>query len=176
MTVRWLSSAVGLTILMTLLGPGSGAAAQSCVLCGITPGDSAQSDEVQPLEIELETTLDFDRVIVDGSGAGSVRLLPDGSGSASGGIESPGGRSRIGRIIVRGVPNRAITVDFPKTIELSGMKGTTVSITALVTDLPPNPTLDSRGELAIDFGGELTIDGDVDGDFRGNLLVRAEYL
>lgn len=176
MTARWFSSAAWLSLAMMPLGPGSVAAAQSCVLCGITPGDSATSDEVQPLEIELETTLDFDRVIVDGSGAGSVRLLPDGSGSSSGGIEAPGGRSRIGRIVIRGVPNRAITVDFPKTIELTGMKGTTVSITAVVTDLPANPTLDSRGELAVDFGGELRIDGDVDGDFRGNLLVRADYL
>ncbi|MBA3669174.1 MAG: hypothetical protein H0W71_03805 [Sphingomonas sp.] len=57
MTARWFSFAAWLTFLMMPLGPGSAAAAQSCVLCGITPGDSARSDEVQPLEIELETTL-----------------------------------------------------------------------------------------------------------------------
>ncbi|MGH6783213.1 MAG: DUF4402 domain-containing protein, partial [Sphingomicrobium sp.] len=95
---------------------------------------------------------------------------------ASGAAESPGGRARIGRVIIRGEPNRAIYVDFPKSVELIGMKGDMVTVTALVTDLPDHPRLDSRGELAVDFGGELTVQGDVDGDFRGNLLVRADYL
>ncbi|MFS8086390.1 MAG: DUF4402 domain-containing protein, partial [Acidobacteriota bacterium] len=86
------------------------------------------------------------------------------------------GRARIGRIIIHGEPNRGIYVDFPKTLELVGMKGTIISVSALVTDLPDNPKLDARGELAVEFGGELTVGSEVDGDFRGNLLVRADYL
>ncbi|MEO6198611.1 MAG: DUF4402 domain-containing protein [Sphingomicrobium sp.] len=151
-------------------------AAQECALCGITPGDSARAGDSAPLEIEIEARLNFDRIIVGGNGAGSVRLLPDGSTEAGGAAELPSGRARIGRIIIRGEPGRAIYVDFPKSLELIGIKGTSVSVTALVTNLPDNPQLDSRGELAVDFGGELRIRGDVDGDFRGNLLVRADYL
>ncbi|MDL2339763.1 MAG: DUF4402 domain-containing protein [Pseudomonadota bacterium] len=175
MTVRWSFAIAGLVLLLVPFGV-SPAAADNCVLCGITPGEPGRTDESAPLEIELETTLDFDRVIVGGNGAGSVRLMPDGSSAASGAAELPSGRARIGRIIIHGEPNRAIYVDFPKSIELIGMKGTIVSVSALVTDLPDNPKLDSRGELAIDFGGELTVSGEADGDFRGNLLVRADYL
>ena len=176
MAGHWATSLLGLTLLLAPIGTSPGAAAGDCPMCGITPGDSAASNDVAPLEIEIETTLDFDRVIVGGNGAGAVRLLPDGSAAASGGAETPGGRARIGRVIIRGEPNRAIYVDFPKSVELIGMKGTMVTVTALVTDLPDNPRLDSRGELAVDFGGELEVRGDVDGDFRGNLLVRADYL
>lgn len=176
MVRRWSTSLLGLAFLMAPLGISPGAAAGDCVLCGITPGDNAASDVVAPLEIEVETTLDFDRVIVGDNGAGAVRLLPDGSADASGAAESIGGRAKLGRIIIHGEPNRAIYVDFPKSIELVGMKGTILAVSALVTDLPDDPRLDSRGELIVDFGGELSIPGGADGDFRGNLLVRADYL
>lgn len=175
MAEHWSKPLLGLLLLLVPLGTSPGAAASDCPMCGITPGDSAASDDVAPIEIEIETTLDFDRVIIGGNGAGAVRLLPDGSAAASGGAEFPGGRARIGRVIIRGEPNRAIYVDFPKSVELIGMKGAVVTVTALVTDLPDHPRLDSRGELAVDFGGELEVQGDVDGDFRGNLLVRADY-
>lgn len=168
---------LGLALLAAPLGSNSGAAAATeCVLCGITPGDSARLSQAAPLEIEFETTLDFDRVIVGGDGAGAIRLAPNGLAEASGAAEPPSGRARIGRVIIHGEPGRAIFVDFPKSLELVGMKGTMVSVTGVVTDLPANPRLDSRGQLVIDFGGELKIRGDVDGDFRGNLLVRADYL
>lgn len=176
MTERRSTFLLGLALLFTPFGTNPSAAAGDCVLCGITPGDSGRSDEVEPLEIEIQTTLDFDRVIVGGNGAGAVRLLPDGSSDSSGSAESPSGRAKIGRIVIHGEPGRAIYVDFPKSLELIGIKGTTISVASLVTDLPDNPRLDARGELVVDFGGELRVGGEVDGDFRGNLLIRADYL
>lgn len=169
MTGHRLFHHLGLMLLAGLLGTGPSAAAgaDECVLCGITPGDSVSSGQPAPLEIEFETTLNFDRVIIGGGGGGGIRLSPDGVAESSGAAEAPSGRARIGRIIIHGEPGRAITVDFPKSLELTGIKGTIVSVTALVTDLPANPQLDSRGQLVVDFGGELKIDGDVDGDFRG---------
>ena len=73
-------------------------AAAQCGFCGITPGDSASSAESAPIELQLETTLDFDRIIVDGNGGGAVRLLPDGSSDFSGSVQSVSGRARIGRV------------------------------------------------------------------------------
>ncbi|MEO6432755.1 MAG: DUF4402 domain-containing protein [Sphingomicrobium sp.] len=150
--------------------------AAQCAFCGITPGDATASSQPTAIEIELETTLDFDRIIVDGNGGGAVRLMPDGSSDFSGSVESVGGRARIGRVIIHGEPNRPIFVSFPRTLELTGMKGTVISISALVTNLPDSPTLDSSGRLVVDFGGQLDVRGDADGEFRGNLLVRADYL
>ena len=51
-----------------------------------------------------------------------------------------------------------------------------IAVSALVTNLPDSPTLDSSGQLIVDFGGQLDVRGDADGEFRGNLMVRADYL
>ena len=150
--------------------------AAQCAFCGITPGDPAAGGQSAPIEIELETTLDFDRIIVDGNGGGAVRLLPDGSSDFSGSVQSISGRARIGRVIIHGEPNRPISVSFPRTLELTGIKGTVIAISALVTNLPDSPMLDSSGQLVVEFGGELDVRGDADGEFRGNILVRADYL
>lgn len=171
-SVSWL----GLALLFAPLGALPGPAAAQCAMCRITPGDATAGEEPAPLEIEMETTLDFDRIIIDGNGGGTVRLMPDGTSDSSGDVEQFSGRIRIGRVVIHGEPGRAIQVDFPKSLELTGMKGTTIRVSALITNLPQSPTLDSSGQLAVDFGGELTIDGSSDGDFRGNLLVRADYL
>lgn len=144
--------------------------------CSITPGETGAGAAPLPIEVELETTLDFDRILLDGSGGGAVRLLPDGTSELSGAVESVGGRVRIGRIIIRGAPGRPVHVDFPKSLDLIGAKGTAITVTSLVTNLPVDPILDANGQLAIDFGGELAIDGESDGDFRGNLQIRADYL
>lgn len=152
------------------------AAAQDCALCGITPGESSSNAGPAPIELHLETTLNFDRVILDGSGAGLVRLKPDGASQLSGAVESLGGKTMVGRLIIRGEPGRAILVDFPPTLELISINGGTLSVESVVTDLSPSPSLDSSGQLVVNFGGELKVSGDVDGDFRGNLLIRADYL
>lgn len=157
-------------------GPLAAPAAAQCAFCGITPGDPAAATESAPIEIELETTLDFDRIIVEGNGGGAVRLLPDGISDFSGSVQSVSGRARLGRVIIHGQPNRPISVTFPRTLELSGIKGTVIEIRQLVTNLPDSPTLDSSGQLVVDFGGELDVRGDADGEFRGNLMVRADYL
>lgn len=168
--------AVSVAFAATLAGLVPAPAAAQCALCGITPGDPANATGSVPIEIELESTLDFDRIIVEGGGGGSVRLLPDGTAEFGGAVQSISGRARIGRVIIRGEPRRAIHVSFPDKLELIGLKGTIISINALVTNLPDSPSLDSNGQLIVDFGGELAIRGDADGEFRGNLMVRADYL
>ena len=152
------------------------ASAQDCAFCGITPGESSARTGPAPIELHLETTLNFDRVILDGSGAGLVMLKPDGASQVSGAVESLGGKTMVGRLVIRGEPGRAILVDFPATLELISINGGTLSVESVVTDLPPSPALDPSGQLVVNFGGELKISGDVDGDFRGNLLIRADYL
>lgn len=168
--------AVGVAVASVPAGLAPAPAAAQCVFCGITPGDPVAPGESAPIEIELETTLDFDRIIVDGNGGGAVRLMPDGTSDFSGSVQSISGRARIGRVVIHGEPNRPISVSFPRSLELTGMKGTVIAINSLVTNLPDSPTLDAAGQLVVDFGGELDVRGDADGEFRGNLMVRADYL
>lgn len=145
--------------------------------CGITPGEAACHDEgAAPLAIEFETRLDFDTLLLSGSGPGSARLGPDGDSLVSGSVESIGRQAIVGRMILTGQPNAPVTVDLPDRIELVGMSGAVISVSRLVTDLPAAPSLDSQGRLIVNIGGLLEVAGDLDGDFRGNLLVRADYL
>lgn len=172
----WPGYAARVAFAAALAGLASAPAAAQCAFCGITPGDPVKNTEAAPLEIELETTLDFDRIIVDGDGGGAVRLSPDGLNEISGAVEQVSGRARIGRVVIHGEPNRAVYVSFPERIELVGMAGTVIEVRSLVTNLPASPTLDSSGRLVVDFGGELEVHGGADGQFRGNIIIRADYL
>ena len=167
---------IGLALALAPAGAVAAPAPEPCALCGITPGEGSPNGEPAPLVIELETSLDFDRLVLGGSGTGLVRLAPDGSSSVSGSVDSISGRARIGRFVIQGEPGRQIHVDLPRSIELVGIKGTVVRVQSLITNLPDAPALDSNGRLAVDFGGELEIDGGSDGEFRGQMLIRADYL
>lgn len=165
-----------LAAFVAALGASAPAAADGCVLCGITPGETPPDSGPRPLEVEFESTLNFDRVIVAGSGAGIAIVKPDGASLTSGAIESLGGKTMVGRLVIRGDAGRAILIDFPPRLDLTSMNGGTLVVESVVTDLPPSPSLDQNGQLIVNFGGELKVEGGVDGDFRGNLLIRADYL
>ncbi len=129
-----------------------------------------------PLRVEVRTTLDFDRLILTGAGAGSALLAPDGTRQSSGSVGMVSGRAVAAEIVIRGEPGRAVRVDLPGHIDLYGLKGGSVRIGSIASNLPLAPMLDSAGELHIRIGGELTVDGDIDGDFRGDVPVFVDYL
>ncbi len=82
-------------------------AAAQCRLCDAptTQRDLAAADG--PVGLEIETSLDFDRLILLGAGEGTATLLPDGSRSVSGMIGDISGRAMVGSAIVRGEAGRA---------------------------------------------------------------------
>lgn len=154
----------------------SGAAAQ-CRLCATPDTGTAQAgSESTPLSVEVDTALDFDRLILMDESSGAARIEPNGSRSASGSIGMVSGRAAVARIRVRGEPGRAVDVILPGRIELIGMKGGTIRIDSILSDLPRVPMLDSSGQLTILIGGELIVSGDADGDYRGDVPVRVDYL
>ena len=148
-----------------------------CRLCAIptteSPGEAA-SDAVR---IEVQTRLDFDQLVVMDNGApGTARLLPDGTTSVSGSISALSGRAMVGSVIVRGEPGRLVRIGLPGSISLYGIGGGTVRLDSLVTDLPAHPKLDSQGSLQFRFGGELHVEGGVEGSYRGEVPVTVDYL
>lgn len=152
-------------------------AAAQCRLCAESPSAAVTSDEAPPpLALEVETSLDFDRLILIGTGPGAARLSPQGERSATGSLASINGRAAIGQIVIRGEPGRPVSVDLPESVELRGLKGGVLRIDSLLSDLSRDPILDSSGRLVIRFGGELHVDGELDGDFRGDFTVRVDYL
>jgi hypothetical protein len=147
-----------------------------CRLCE-TPTTEPKSDpDARPVELEVQAVLDFDRIVVLGGGEGTATLRPDGTRRVTGSVEAISGRAMVGEARVRGEPGRTVRVDMPARIELHSVSGATISIDEIVTDLPPDPKLDSAGGLLFRFGGRLRLSGNNDGDFRGDLPITVEYL
>jgi hypothetical protein len=174
MTVRVASIALGLIAATTFVAVPSARA--QCRLCS-TPRTSLESESAtKGVALDVQAGLNFDRLIVLGPSGGTAVLRPDGSRQTSGSIEAMGGRAMVGEAHVRGEPGRTIRIDLPSRIELFSLSGARIVIDEIETDLPSLPRLDSAGTLTFRFGGRLQVNGEPEGDFRGDLPIAAEYL
>lgn len=162
-------------LLTGLVLPAAPVGAQ-CRLCG--PGERLTVEEAPavPVRLEVETSLDFDKLVLLGSAGGIARLGPDGSRLTSGAVEALSPRAMTGEVVIRGEPGRIVRVSMPSRIELFGVGGGQLTIQGLISDLPSNPRLDRDGRLRVRFGGELLIAGDAEGDYRGDIAITVEYL
>jgi hypothetical protein len=152
-------------------GPASG----QCRLCAqpTTAVDQPKADD--DIRLEIETRLDFDRLILFGEGEGAAVIRPDGSSSAQGAVGDIGSRAMVGSATVHGTPGRAVRVELPREIDLYSLGGGRVRFDDVVSDLPALPRLDSGGNLSFRFGGRVRITGDADGAYRGDLPITVEY-
>ena len=153
------------------------AAPAQCRLCD--DASTQQSAEVAagPVRIEVQARLDFDQLVVmAGNSTGTARLLPDGTSSVSGSIGAISGRAMVGSVVVRGEPGRLVRIGLPASILLYGRTGGSIRLDSLMTDLPSQPRLDSQGSLQFRFGGALHVEGNADGDFRGDVPITVDYL
>jgi hypothetical protein len=146
-----------------------------CRLCD-KPTTSREDPKDSDVQLQIETNLSFDRLILSGGGNGAAVLRPDGSNAAQGSIADVGPRSMVGSVVVHGEPGRAVRVELPRRIELYSIAGGRISVDELTSDLPSLPRLDSAGSLTFRFGGRVTISGDADGQYRGDLPITVEYL
>ena len=144
-----------------------------CRLCLNDP--PVEAKPAQPVRLDIEASLDFDRLILAGAGEGSAELRPDGSRLASGSVTAMTARAMVGEVVIRGEPGRQVRIDLPSAIELYGLSGGTIRVESIRSDLPPDPRLDPNGRLNFRFGGVVRLSGSVDGDFRGNARINVEY-
>lgn len=174
---RWLI----LPILATLVAMGLGApcsaqeVAAPCALCAPSQATPADETPKTPLTVQVDTSLQFDRLIVAGAGSGSAEIWPDGTGRTSGSIASMGARTMVGEVTVRGEPNRYVRVTLPASITLMGLSGGAIRVATIRSDLTAMPKLDQEGRLTFRFGGVVEVDGDFDGEFRGDLPIDVDY-
>lgn len=164
----------GLFLLLVAAGSPAPVAAQ-CRLCA-APTVAPEADAAAPVKLEVQSSLDFDRLIFSGNGSGSATLLPDGTRRTSGGILTIGGRAMVGSVTVRGEAGRDIRITLPQSITLYGTSGGQVRIDSIRSDLSSLPRIGPNGMLTFRFGGELHVAGNVDGDFRGDFQVDVDYL
>jgi hypothetical protein len=163
-----------LVVSLALLISPSQSAAQ-CRLCAepttALPAGGVQSD----VQLQIETNLNFDRLILIGGGPGSITIRPDGSSAAAGAVAGVGPRTMVGSVLVHGEPNRGVRVDIPRRVELFGEAGSRLVLDDLTTDLSTVPHLDAAGNLSFRFGGRLSFTGDADGQYRGDLPITVNY-
>lgn len=150
-------------------------ASGQCRLCArpttslTTPG--ADSD----IQLQIETSIDFDRLILAGQGEGAALIRPDGSKSTQGSVADVSARAMVGTATIHGAPGRAVRVELPARVELYSLSGGRIGFDQLVSDLPALPRLDSTGNLSFRFGGRITVTGDSEGQYRGELPIIVEY-
>ena len=155
---------------------GAWPAAGQCRLCETPTMALSGEAGAERVRLEIETSLDFDRLILVGAGEGSATLRPDGSRMVSGTIAAISGRAMVGSAVVRGEAGRSVRVELPRVIELHSLSGSRITIEEIVSDLPAAPRLDSAGALHFRFGGRLRITGEADGDHHGEVPITVEYL
>ena len=151
-------------------------AGAQCRLCETPTTEPSAATTATQIDLQIEASLDFDRLVLLGAGEGTAELRPDGSRAVSGTIGAISSRAMVGSARVRGEAGRAVRIDLPNRIELHSMSGGSVVIDDIVDDLPSAPRLDSAGSLTFRFGGRLRISGDAEGDYRGDVPITVEYL
>lgn len=127
------------------------------------------------VRLEIDSSLNFDRLILVGQGEGAAIIRPDGSSAAQGTVAQLGPRAMVGTVSVHGEPGRAVRVDLPQRIQLYSLAGGTITVDDLTSDLASLPRLDAAGNLSFRFGGRVRISGDADGEYRGDLPITVEY-
>jgi hypothetical protein len=147
-----------------------------CRLCSADTNSSLNQHPAAPLRLEVETRLDFDKVVFEGAGSALLALSPGGATRVSGAATAAGARAMPGTVLVRGEPGRAVRVDLPRQVQLFGAGTGSLRIDSLVTDLPSFPRIGDDGTLSFRFGGDLRLTGDSDGAYHGTIDITVEYL
>jgi hypothetical protein len=147
-----------------------------CRLCSTPTTSRTDPEATDKIALDVQTSLNFDQLVVDGGGAGSALIRPDGSTQNAGAVAGISRRAMVGTVVLHGQPDRMIRVELPSRIVLHSVDGGEISFDDVVSDLPSAPRLDSTGSLTFRFGGRLRVTGDAEGQYRGDLPITAEYL
>lgn len=146
-----------------------------CRLCSTPTTTPAERSAAEDVKLDIETTLDFDRLIITGGGAGDAVLRPDGSTLGTGSVNSMAPRARVATVVVHGEPGRTLRIDIPRRIDLYSLTGARLTFDEVITDSGDLPRLDSGGNMTFHIGGRLRFMGDEDGDYRGDLPITVDY-
>ena len=166
--------AVGLSV--SAPGRAQDAPAAPCRLCSTDSSGIPDARPAAPLRLQVETRLDFDKIVFEGGGSALLTLSPSGVTRLSGAASAAGARLMPGSVLIRGEPGRAVRVDLPAKVVLFGEGSGSISIDSLTTDLPSFPQIGPDGTLSFRFGGDLRLTGDSDGAYRGTIDIVVDYL
>ncbi len=169
------SKAPALLLAVLAAAVGQSPASGQCRLCSKPTTTLSQSTDDDGIDLEIEADLNFDRLVLEGTGQAAAVIRPDGSTAAEGSLVHVSPRAMVGIARVHGTPDRTIRVELPRRIDLYSVSGGRISVDEVVSDLPSLPRLDSAGNLTFRFGGRVRLSGDADGDYRGDMPITVEY-
>jgi Domain of unknown function (DUF4402) len=152
--------------------------AQECRLCAPSAGADGADRSAQPqktLQVDIINGLTFNRAAHTGAGKGKISVAADGASNVGGGLVALGGYAVAGTAVIRGEPGRYVRIDLPSRVEMTSTTGGKIEIANLRTSLDVTPQLDASGQLTFSFGGDLQVDGDMAGKFRGRIPITAQY-
>src|SRR5438045_9240518 len=86
----------------------SSPAAAQCRLCDQPATERPVDTPDGDVQLQVETALNFDRLVLSGAGAGAVTIRPDGENSAEGGVIEVSPRAMVGTVLVNGEANRPV--------------------------------------------------------------------
>src|SRR4051794_16375776 len=93
-------------------------ASAQCRLCDTPTTALSSSANDDGIALQVETRLDFDRLVLVGQGQGAAVIRPDGSNSAEGSLASISPRAMVGSASIHGAPNRIVRIQLPERIDL----------------------------------------------------------
>ena len=145
---------------------------EACELCALATQQGAE----RPLEIEIQSGLQFSRLALRGRIDGGAVIDPQtGQKRVDANMIDLGGMSYQGRARVTGEPLRPVRIELPQRVELRSPDGAEAELTGFVTDLPAVAVLDANGNLEFNFGARLSSQGARGGNFRGRIAIRVDY-
>lgn len=144
----------------------------ACDLCLSPLHPSAE----RPLQIEIESGLQFSRLALSGRLDGAAEIDPQtGEKTVDAGMIDLGGLSYQGRARITGEPLRPVRIEMPSRVQLHSPDGAEAELSEFVTNLPPVAMLDENGTLEFAFGARLSSQGARGGNFRGRIAIRVDY-
>ena len=90
---------------------GTSPARGQCRLCDAPTTALPNPAESDAIELEIQTSLDFGRLILAGDGQGAAVIRPDGSSGAQGALSAVSARAMVGTAAIHGAPGRAVRVE-----------------------------------------------------------------
>jgi|SRR5205085_3672067 len=166
---------LALGFLTSAAAAGWSPAGAQCRLCDAPTTALSTGAGSQDVRLELETNIDFGRLVVAANGSGSAALRPDGSTAAFGSVQDVSPRASVGTVVVHGEPGKVVRVQLPNRLVLTSISGGQITFDDVMSDLPSVPRLDSAGRLSFRIGGRLEVSGDAEGQYRGDLPIIVEY-
>ena len=99
--------------------PGSPPARAQCRLCDVPTTGLGADSEGAGVSLQIESSIDFDRLVLGGTGGGSALIRPDGGAASDGSVSGMSARAMVGSAVVKGEPGRAVQIELPQRIVLT---------------------------------------------------------